>query len=153
MPLIYAVECVRYYHPDEHFQILEFANSKLSFSPSLPSDLPWEYYYQIRSSLQPYMVIMLANNLSIVNLYSPFNTILILQLFSAVSGLVVNLMLFNEVKKGLLDWRVRLLLLYLLMLYYFFPLILSRFSSESISGSMFLIGQDAIILRLLRWII
>lgn len=138
--LLYAIKCVGYYHPDEHFQILEFANSKLSFSPSLPSDLPWEYHDQIRSSLQPYMVIILANILSFFKLYSPFNTILILQIFSAIFGLVVNLMLFNEVKKSIPDWRVRLLLLYLLMFYYFFPLMHSRFSSESISGSMFLVG-------------
>jgi GPI mannosyltransferase 3 len=42
-----------YFHPDEHWQILEFAWYKLGHEPA--SILPWEFPAQIRPGLQPWI--------------------------------------------------------------------------------------------------
>jgi phosphatidylinositol glycan class B len=42
-----------YFHPDEHFQLLEFANWKYGGTPGVA--LPWEFGEQMRPALQPAM--------------------------------------------------------------------------------------------------
>ncbi len=48
-----------YHHFDEHFQILEFAGSKLDLTT--PNNLPWEYDYQMRPAIQPAIAVCLYN--------------------------------------------------------------------------------------------
>jgi phosphatidylinositol glycan class B len=55
--LILTYFSVGYYHPDEHFQILEFARWKLD--PSRSEPLPWEFYHQMRPAIQPVMVVVI----------------------------------------------------------------------------------------------
>ena len=45
--LLYAVLSTGVYHPDEHFQILEYAHMKLFGKPA-PEQLPWEYGLKMR---------------------------------------------------------------------------------------------------------
>lgn len=40
-----------FYHYDEHYQLIEFAEFKSGHNK--PSDLAWEYHAQIRSAVQP----------------------------------------------------------------------------------------------------
>ena len=47
--LITAFFSVGYYHPDEHFQLLELCNYKLGNSPA--SDLAWEFNERIRPGI------------------------------------------------------------------------------------------------------
>lgn len=50
--LLYAVLSTGVYHPDEHFQILEYAHMKLFGKPA-PEQLPWEYGLKMRPGFQP----------------------------------------------------------------------------------------------------
>src|ERR1700730_17037052 len=43
-----------YYHPDEYFQIFEFASYKIGKTPA--QDLAWEYGHAVRPAMQPFMV-------------------------------------------------------------------------------------------------
>lgn len=54
---ITALFSVGAYHADEHYQILEFAGLKLGLTSA--ENLPWEFHYQMRQTLQPFMVIAL----------------------------------------------------------------------------------------------
>ena len=49
--LLYAAFSLGTYHPDEHFQILEYAHMKLFGTPT-PDHLPWEYLLQMRPGIQ-----------------------------------------------------------------------------------------------------
>lgn len=136
----YAVSCVGYYHPDEHYQILEFATLKIPFSSSSVNDLPWEFGEKIRSSLQPYIVVALAKILFFFNIYSPFTTVVILQLFASICGWWINVMLQSKVASTLKKSSSRIVLALLVQSMYLFPLFQSRFSSESLSCSLFIIA-------------
>ena len=50
--LLFAFFSNEVYHPDEHFQILEYAHMKL-FGTPVPAELPWEYVLMMRPGLQP----------------------------------------------------------------------------------------------------
>src|SRR5919206_4106439 len=50
-----------YYHYDEHFQILEFANYKLGRVPA--ESLAWEFHEKIRPWFQPAMAYVLIRAL------------------------------------------------------------------------------------------
>ena len=52
--LLYAAFSLGTYHPDEHFQILEYAHMKLFGTPT-PDHLPWEYLLQMRPGIQPFV--------------------------------------------------------------------------------------------------
>ncbi|MFM8269732.1 MAG: hypothetical protein ACKN9V_06035, partial [Pseudomonadota bacterium] len=80
--LIAAFFSIGFHHFDEHFQILEFAGSRLGLSSS--SDLPWEYQAQMRSSFQPSIVLLVHKILAIFQSKDPFLAALILRLLSAV---------------------------------------------------------------------
>ena len=53
MHLVIAWFSEGYYHFDEHFQIIEFANYKLQNIEA--KDLPWEFTYQMRSGFHPFI--------------------------------------------------------------------------------------------------
>src|SRR5262249_21075150 len=56
--LIYAIFSEGYLHPDEYFQTVEFASSKLGITDT--ADLPWEYRQQMRSWLQPALYVVVG---------------------------------------------------------------------------------------------
>ena len=114
---IYAIKCLGYYHPDEHYRILEFATVKLPFSSASVQDLPWEFQARMRPSLQPYLVVALAKILYHFNIYTPFNTVVIFQLSAALAGWWVNFCLYIRVSRRLTDINTRLVLAYLLSLF------------------------------------
>src|ERR1044072_8735709 len=76
--IITAYFSVGFHQLDEHFQILEFANYKLGFSPS--SDLPWEFRAQCRPGLQPFIAFCFAKSLLFLDIYNPFLLAFLLRL-------------------------------------------------------------------------
>lgn len=138
--VLYAMKCLGYYHPDEHFQILEFAGTKLSITDRGFSDMPWEFHEKIRSSIQPYFVIAVSRLLTLANAYDPFTLVIILQLFAAVFSWMVGYFFFRVITRNSSNYLIMILFAYLFTSYYFFPLIHSRFSSESISGTLIMLG-------------
>ncbi len=60
--VITAYNSLGYHQADEHYQIIEFAGTKLG--THMAEDLPWEYRDQIRPTLQPTMVYAIFKTLN-----------------------------------------------------------------------------------------
>src|ERR1700712_3368157 len=123
---------VGYHHPDEHYQVFEFANYKLGFSPA--SDLTWEFAAQCRPAFQPFFVFCLAKALLAIHLYNPFWVAFLVRLMMGILTwwLSCKLILFllptfkTEIGKKSYVWCS--------MFLWFIPYINVRFSSENIAG-------------------
>lgn len=125
---------VGYYNPDEHYQILEFANYKLGLSPE--SELAWEFNNISRQAIQPFVAYLFGSILIKIQLYNPFLLAFILRLISAaLSFSALNLLIKNFIdsKHQVRGWMLAILL-------GFMPFLLVRFSSESCSGAIFFIA-------------
>ena len=70
------------HHPDEYYQVFEFANYKMGHTPV--ADLPWEFAAQCRPALQPFIVVILSNVLEILGMYNPFVVAFILRLLMGI---------------------------------------------------------------------
>jgi hypothetical protein len=61
-----------YHHPDEHYQILEWANHFVGLNPDAAS-LPWEYAARIRPWFQPLIHAFTMKGLILAGIYEPFS--------------------------------------------------------------------------------
>ncbi len=125
-----------YYHPDEHFQILEFCNYKLGNSSA--SDLPWEFNEKMRPALQPSIGIVIIKFLNFIGINNPFTYSFALRLMSALfSWFIISsicLQLLNQFSsKSGKKW-----FLILSFFLWFVPFLNVRFSSENFSALTFL---------------
>jgi phosphatidylinositol glycan class B len=128
-----------YHHPDEHFQILEFAFSKLQPTP-LPHSLAWEYDAQIRPGLQPFLAWCLMKLFTFINISNPFVQSFLLRWLTGMASLVV----YYKFIKHFADNQKVIALISILFLW-FMPYLSVRFSSEQTSGLAFLIGIYAVL--------
>ena len=81
--VVYAIFSTGYLHPDEYFQTVEFASSKLGITDT--ADLPWEYPEKMRSWLQPAFYVVVAEAAEVLGLRRPM---VLLFVFRLVTGLV-----------------------------------------------------------------
>lgn len=130
---VYAIAAVfseGYYHPDEHFQILEFAAYKLGHVDEF--QLPWEFNEAIRSSFMPWIAFMIMKIVA-----NPYTVTLILRLLTTALAIFAIDRFFRATSKLL---PVHVLLVYQLLSYFlwFLPFINVRFSAETWSGLLFL---------------
>ena len=133
-----AVFSVGFLHPDEHFQIMEFANLKTGLNS--PDDLAWEFNARLRPSIQPtiaYLVIEACNTIGIDN---PFDQSTVLRIISSVLGFIVMLMLIHTFKDELDTNKLQKWLIYLSIFLWFLIFIHVRFSSENWTGLFFFAG-------------
>lgn len=123
-----------YHHPDEHFQVLEFANYKLGRSAAI--DLPWEFEAKIRPGLQPMLAAAMIRSSEMIGITNPFVQAFLMRLFS---GWLCLWLYFSWAKKldsdiapaagNWLRWTVLVL--------WFVPYLSVRFSSENMAGLCF----------------
>lgn len=127
-----------FHHLDEHFQILEFAGLKLGLT--LPSDLPWEFSSQIRSTFQPFIVVLIHRLIALFNLDDPFFVAFILRFMSGVLSWFTFMSLLKTFGKEIPEkWFSRLTVPFSL----FFSIAIYngvRFSSENWGGIFFALG-------------
>jgi phosphatidylinositol glycan class B len=119
-----------YHHPDEHYQILEWANHFLGLNRDT-SALPWEFSAQIRPWFQPLLHAAWMKALMSLGLYEPFTAA---QLSQGIYGilnihLLVRIWLFMRDRYGLGPHGA-----IALALLWFFPYIHVRTSSENLAG-------------------
>jgi Alg9-like mannosyltransferase family. len=126
--LISAIFTIGYYHPDEHYQIIEFAEMKLGHIS--PMDLPWEYQAGIRPMLQPFICYLSFKFLSFFGITDPYQLSLFLRLLTAFYAAVV---VSSFVKNTQYLINPGLLLIYKPLSYFiwFIPFLSTRFSSET----------------------
>ncbi|KKO92465.1 hypothetical protein AAW12_05030 [Sphingobacterium sp. Ag1] len=126
-----AVKSTGFHQPDEHFQIIEFANYKLGKTEA--TDLSWEYGAQIRPSLQPGIAYMTFSILDLLGLDDVFIKTLALRLLTSAIA-ITAIHLFGKSNKDLLNKNYYGFYIILSYLLWFIPYVSVRFSSESWSG-------------------
>ena len=80
--LVCAVFSAGTHDPDEYFQIIEFASTKLSISDT--ADLTWEYREQMRPWLQPAMYVGVARAAGHFGIHRPLTLLFLFRLLTAV---------------------------------------------------------------------
>jgi phosphatidylinositol glycan class B len=125
-----------YYHPDEHFQILEYANYKLGNVPA--SELPWEFKEKIRPALQPAIAYVFFKFLKFSGIHNPFTYALLLRIITALIAWFVICKTSLLLTKDFTSETGKKIFLFLALLLWFIPSISVRFSSENYSGLSFL---------------
>lgn len=132
-----------YFHPDEHYQIIEFAG--LLDGSNQPDDLAWEFQSKIRSSIQPYFAFYVFKIAEFISITDPFMKAFMLRLITAICWLILTYHFVNACRNliEIKNFKVFVLLSYFL---WFLPFLNVRFSSESWSG-LFLLWSAIIIIK------
>jgi len=119
-------------HPDEHYQILELLNLKIS-SVWKPEIFNWDFGLQIRSWFQVFVYFILSKISLIKN---PFALALLFRMFNGLLGFLSIYLLFkNEDDQETFHQQIMLV-----SWTWFIPFMFVRTSSESLSTSLFIIG-------------
>lgn len=139
--LIVAYNSSGYYHWDEHYQIIEFANYKLGNSSA--HDLAWEYTSAIRPSLQPGICYVIFKLFNIIGVTDPFVLALVLRLLTAALAILIIRIFINNTK-SLINDRLTPLFVALSYMLWFLPFINVRYASETWSGLFFLLAAGLI---------
>ena len=125
------------FHPDEHFQILEFAFARMDLSPV--EDLPWEFAQGMRSSLQPAMAMGVWRVLEMAGVADPFVWTHSLRILSTLMGVATTVGVAAGVGPSLN--RAGRVTVWLAGLFtWFLPWMHTRFSSENLSGMAFAVA-------------
>jgi phosphatidylinositol glycan class B len=138
LQVITAWFSVGYNYPDEHFQVFEFCNYKLGFSPA--SALPWEYTAQIRSAMQPFMVYCVARVLLAINLYNPFSLAFLFRLAMGLLTWAVTNRLARQLLPEFITDKGKKLFIWCAYLLWFVPYVGVRFSAENFAGLLFMLS-------------
>jgi GPI mannosyltransferase 3 len=136
--LITSYFSLGYHHPDEHFQVLEFANYKLGNSPA--SDLPWEYQDKIRPALQPFIAFLIIKLLTLLGLHNPFLWAFVLRFLTAITAWYIICKFDEYLLNIFIGAFGRRLFILMTLFLWFVPYIFVRFSSETLAGIFFLYG-------------
>lgn len=131
--VIHLVTCIfseGFYHPDEHFQIIEMAYRKFEL---LSSNLSWEFKLGMRSWVQPLFVFWgLVKPLELLGINS-FAIAFLIRLVHSIFG-IYTYSLWTKVQD---DIKNKNLLFILGLLVWYLPFIHARTSSENISMALF----------------
>ncbi|MCX6350839.1 MAG: hypothetical protein NTX03_03145 [Bacteroidetes bacterium] len=133
--LVCAYFSLGFYHPDEHFQILEFASFRLGNLD--PNYLPWEYPARMRPALQPAMVCSLVKYFGVTN---SFTITFLLRLFSGIFSWGVFWFFIFQCSKMLETAKAKKYLFLLSTFLFFVTFIHVRFSSENMAGTFCFFG-------------
>jgi hypothetical protein len=137
--LLTAVQSQGYWHPDEHFQILEFANFKLGLTPE--SELPWEYAAKLRPWTLPAATLVILKALRALHVDSPHSQMLVLRLLTALCSAAACLYFLRALaRSGYVSPRQEVLAQRLFALLWFVPFLWVRHTSESWSSLFFYAG-------------
>ncbi len=136
--LVTAFNSLGYYQADEHYQIVEFAGSKLQ--PTPPYALAWEYTAKIRPALQPTICAGILKGLSSISITDPYSQAFFLRLVTAILALLTIHLFVKQTENQFEDKRIKTAYQLLSYLLWFIPFISVRFSSETWSGLMFLLA-------------
>lgn len=136
--VITAVNSHGYYHADEHYQIIEFTGLKLG--THAPEELAWEYKAQSRSSVQPAIVFALFSTLKYLGVTDPYTSTAVLRVLWSLCAFCMVLFGLREASKRLKYSSVFWVLTSFVLFFWFLPFLAARFSSESFSGFLLLLG-------------
>jgi len=134
-----------YHYPDEHFQVLEFANYKSGNSPL--ADLPWEFSAMIRPAFLPFVAGVLIHVFHAIGILSPFMIAFLLRVIAATGAwFITSLICVTQVENFKTESGKRILVL-MASLMWFVPYLDVRFSPENISAILFLCGMYCLLVE------
>ena len=136
--LVTAWFSVGFYHPDEHFQILEFANFKMGYSPA--SDLPWEFGARCRPALQPLLVVAVAKLMAPGGHADPFILAFLLRVVAALLTFMATVRFCATFIGELPTDKSRRNLVLLTFFLWFVPYFGVRFTAETLSGDLMVLA-------------
>ena len=132
--LLTAITAHGFFHPDQHFQIIEFSSLQLHKESNATNI--WEYHSKIRPSLQVYIFSGYELLCSAVGITDPFKQLTLLRIIQGIGMLVVfNFMAIWYFGKG--EKMVLYIVLLLLNFSWFLPYSRTMFSSEITSSLLF----------------
>lgn len=125
------------YSEDQHFQILEFANFKRGLIDA--SELAWEYRYQERQALQPWIVFHILGVLDLLGFSSPVGQIRVIRL---VTALFMAFSLYRFILSTLPYFRPSNQVIYIWAscLFWIIPCYYVHFASETFAQALMLLG-------------
>jgi len=132
-----------FYHPDEHHQIVEFANAKLGLHD--PKTLAWEYHYQMRPTLQPVICCFVFKAIHSLNIKNPYSQVFFLRLLTALIAFIAIHFFIKNTKHQFENQTIRKGYCLLSYFLWFIPFLSVRFASETWSGLFFLLALSLII--------
>jgi len=140
--LIASYYSVGYYSLDEHFQILEPLGYKLNLRLGISSI--WEFHdtIKLRPWSQVYFYYFIVKLLIFFGLNDPFIWSFCLRLISSMIGFVSLLCLYKLFLREI-DFKKYSLIIF--FLFWFYPIIHARTSSENLGISFFIIGTTLLI--------
>ncbi len=136
--LITAFFSLGHLHPDEYYQILEFAAYKLDLNS--PHGLTWEFYDQIRPAFQAWLVVYLYKLIAIMAKPNPFFVAFLTRAIAGGLSLVAALLFISTFKEELQS-KAKQRWFILLSLFSWLAIFNGvRYSSENISAKLFVIA-------------
>ena len=130
--LVTAWHSETFFHPDEHYQILEFAQYTLGYQSA--SSLAWEFAMHMRPTLQPWLAAAAIHSLHLAGVTSPFAIAFSLRLVSALLAMVVSLELCARCLPAMTSRGAKQAALFLSFFVWLVPTAHGRFSSENWAG-------------------
>jgi phosphatidylinositol glycan class B len=125
-----------FFHEDEHFQLIEFANYKMGNVEA--ADLPWEFAEKMRPTFQVGMVYVVLNLLHAAGIHDPFTATTVLRVIAAILSFMALYTFFNRYKPELIKKQSVYWFAALSFFLWYVPFISVRFSSEAFGTLFFL---------------
>ena len=147
--LLVIINTTGYHHPDEHFQIIEFAGLKAGWNTGY--DLTWEYDSQIRPALQPYIALVVVKSAYFLEIEDPYVLSTLLRGLTAFFSFA-SILFFIHCFRPTIQKKYYLVFVLISFGLWFLPSINVRFSSETWSGLCLLLSVGLIQLnRQVKW--
>jgi len=127
-----------FFHPDEHFQLIEFVNFKLGNTTL--AQLPWEFNERIRPGLQVALGYFFIKSFGFFGINNPFVQTMLLRIITAMLSWLVMSRLFLVLIMNIKNERVKWVFLFLSFYLWFIPFLSVRFSSENYGAVALLAG-------------
>ena len=138
LQVIAAWYSLGYNQPDEHFQVLEYSNYKMGYSPA--SDLPWEFSEKCRSAIQPFIACCIFKPLHAMGLFNPFAAVFLLRLLMGIFTWVVTCRILVLLLPEFTTERGKQIYVWCSFFLWFVPYLGVRFSSEHLAGLLFFLA-------------
>jgi phosphatidylinositol glycan class B len=139
-----ALVSVGFFHPDQHFQTLEFAHIKLH--PENEDRMVWEYHARIRPWTQPYAYMVIVGALEAIGIANPFVHDAVIRLGTGIIGMAALVLFCISVAHWLPLAAQRRWLAIVFGLFWLFPFHNTRTSSETVSSILLLFALSALVL-------
>lgn len=127
-----------FHHPDEYFQIFEFASWKAGITPA--EDLPWEFEHKMRPALQPILVFLVIKASKLLGWFHPFYIMAFFRAFAGILFFTTSWLLWKNFARDFVPSKQHVTLLFLALLLWPVPYLAVRFSSENVAGCLFFLA-------------